>query len=75
MSAEEITNAFGVMSAQRQQVQTALAAKHTTTADLRQNMNSGGESGGIIGAVRRGQMKDISLRRSTPTSSGKTGHL
>ena len=47
MSAEEITNALGVTSAQLQQVQTALAAEQATTADLRQHMNRGGESGGI----------------------------
>ena len=53
MSATEATNAFGVMSAQLQQLQTALAAEQATTADLRQNMNRGGESGGIMGGIRR----------------------
>ena len=65
MSAEEITNACGVMSAQLQQVQTALAAGQTTNANLRPNTNRGGESGGIVGANRRGQMKEISTKKYT----------
>ena len=52
MTAKEITNAVNVMSAQLQQVQTALAAEQVTTADLRQSMNRGGDPG-IIGAIRR----------------------
>ena len=40
MSAEEIMNAVSVMSAQIQQVQTALATEQATTADLRQNLES-----------------------------------
>ena len=52
MTAEEITNVFNMMSAQLQQEQTALAAERVTTADLRQSMNRGGDSG-MIGAIRR----------------------
>ena len=59
MTAEEITNAFNMMSGQLQQVQTALAAEQVTTAELRQSMNRGGDSG-IIGAIRSGQMKQVS---------------
>ena len=65
MTAEEITNAFGIMSALLQQVQPALAAQQATTADLRQNMNRRRESGELIGAIRKGQMKEISPKKYT----------
>ena len=48
MTAEEMTNAFGMMSAQLQHMQTALAPEQVTTVDLRQSKNCGGHSG-IIG--------------------------
>ena len=64
LSAEEITNAFVRMYAHLQQVQTALAAEQATT-ELHQNINRGGESGGIIGAIKRGQMKEISTNKYT----------
>ena len=44
-SAEVITNALNMTSAQLQQVQTALAAEQVITADVRQNMSSGGDPG------------------------------
>ena len=64
MTAEEITDAFNTMSVQLQQVQMALAAEQVTAADLRQSMNRGGGLG-IIGAIRRGQMKEVSPKKYT----------
>ena len=52
MSAEEKTNALNMMSAQLQQVPTAVATEQVTTDDFRQKMNRGRDSG-IIGAIRR----------------------
>ena len=52
------------MHAHLAQVQTARAAEQATT-DLRQNNNRGGESGGIIGTIKRGQMKEISTKKCT----------
>ena len=60
MTPVEITNAFNMMSAQLQQVQTALAAEPLTTADFRHSMYRGGDSG-TTGATRRGQMKEVPL--------------
>ena len=47
------------MSAQLQQVQTARAAEQVTTVDLCQSVSRAGVSG-IIGAIRRGEMKGVS---------------
>ena len=64
MTAEEITHAFNMMSAQLQQAQKALAAEQGTTGDFHQSTNRGGDSG-IIGANRRGQMKEAWPKKST----------
>ena len=41
-------------------------SEQVTTAVLRQNIFRGGDSG-IIGTIRRGQLKEVSPRKNTPT--------
>ena len=53
-----------MMCAQLHQVQTELAAEQVTTAVLRQNIFRGGDSG-IIGTIRRGQLKEVSPKKYT----------
>ena len=65
MTAKEVTNAFSMLSGQLQQVQAALAARKLTAADLGQSLIRGGDSGGIIGAIKRGQMKEIAPKKYT----------
>ena len=54
MTANEIANAFDMMPAQLQQVQTAFAAEQVPTADFGQSMYRAGDSGikGLSGEAR-----------------------
>ena len=55
ISAEEITNAFSMVH----------SCSKLITADLRQDLDREGDSGGIIAASERGQMKEVSPKKHT----------
>ena len=61
ISAEEITTAFSMMSAELQPVQTALPVEQMITADLRQSLNLGRDPGGIIAANRKGRCANTAV--------------
>ena len=63
MTAEEVRTAFDRMSEQMQQLQAALTAEQAKTEELRKNMDKGGDAGNIIGAIRKGHMKEISPKK------------
>lgn len=69
---EEIRAAFSIMELQLQAMQRALTQEQAKTAELKDMLDKHGtasnEGGGIISAIRRGQMKDIAPKH---TSYGK----
>ena len=63
MSAEEVQAAFATMNAQMKELQTALLGEQAKTEQLRQMVAKGQESSTLIGAIRKGQMKEISPKK------------
>ena len=63
LNAEEVKAAFANLDSQIKALQAALADEQSKTLMLQQMMKKGDDSSSIIGAIRRGHMKDISPKK------------
>lgn len=75
---EQIKAAFARMEAQMQHMQAALTQEQAKSADLKDIIDKknvpNSDSGGIVGAIRRGHMEDIApTRTSRPLAASSHG--